>query len=463
MPYIFYDTETTGTETAFDQILQFAAIKTDDNLNELDSFNIRCRIQPYAVPSPEALLVTGVRPALLIDKNLPSHYEAIRLIRAKLMAWSPATFIGYNSIDFDENLLRQALFQTLHPAYLTNTKGNARADVMRIAIAASTYAPGAISVPEDAKGKQTFKLDRLAPANGFQHDDAHEAMADVRATIYVASLLRDKAPDVWGAMSRATRKNDALEYIQSLPVLSLTERSFGRCNSWLVAACGVNQDNSGQVAVFDLAYNPDEYLDLTVGTLINVLNAKTKVIRTVRANAQPIIMPAASAPVTTKALAIPQNELQRRAGVIAANPEFQSRISEALSKRYADKEPPAHVEERIYDGFPCDEDNVLMEKFHLASWPDRLGLIKKFKDERVIEFSRRLIYSDQPAVLPESHSAKLKAWAAERVMTADDVPWMTVPKALAELAELDEQADEADRELLAEIKTYIDGVAARFE
>ncbi len=36
MPYVFYDTETTGTETAFDQILQFAAIKTDDDLNELD-------------------------------------------------------------------------------------------------------------------------------------------------------------------------------------------------------------------------------------------------------------------------------------------------------------------------------------------------------------------------------------------------------------------------------------------
>ncbi len=42
MPYVFYDTETTGTETAFDQILQFAAIKTDDDLNELDRFNIFC-------------------------------------------------------------------------------------------------------------------------------------------------------------------------------------------------------------------------------------------------------------------------------------------------------------------------------------------------------------------------------------------------------------------------------------
>lgn len=44
MPYVFYDTETTGTKTAFDQILQFAAIRTDDDLCELDRFNIRCRL-----------------------------------------------------------------------------------------------------------------------------------------------------------------------------------------------------------------------------------------------------------------------------------------------------------------------------------------------------------------------------------------------------------------------------------
>jgi exonuclease I len=42
--FVFYDTETTGTDTAFDQILQFAAIRTDDNMRELDRFEIRCRL-----------------------------------------------------------------------------------------------------------------------------------------------------------------------------------------------------------------------------------------------------------------------------------------------------------------------------------------------------------------------------------------------------------------------------------
>src|ERR1035438_5535330 len=77
MTYIFYDTETTGKLTAFDQILQFAAIKTDAELNVVDTFNIRCRLLPYIVPSPGALLVTGTTIAA-ITSCLLSHFEMMR-------------------------------------------------------------------------------------------------------------------------------------------------------------------------------------------------------------------------------------------------------------------------------------------------------------------------------------------------------------------------------------------------
>ena len=38
MSLVFYDTETTGTETFFDQILQFAAIRPDADLKVMDRF-----------------------------------------------------------------------------------------------------------------------------------------------------------------------------------------------------------------------------------------------------------------------------------------------------------------------------------------------------------------------------------------------------------------------------------------
>ena len=184
MSYVFYDVETTGTNTFFDQILQFAAIRTDDTLKELDRFNVRCRLLPHVIPSPRALLVTRVTPATLTDTNLPSHYEMIRKIHDTLHAWSPAIFIGFNSLKFDENLLRQALFQTLHPPYLTNTNGNARSDVIRLAHATSLYSPEAITVPTNRSGRQVFQLGPLAAANKYSHHDAHEALADVLATLH---------------------------------------------------------------------------------------------------------------------------------------------------------------------------------------------------------------------------------------------------------------------------------------
>lgn len=113
MGFVFYDVETTGTHKHFDQILQFAAIHTDHDLNELDRFEVRCRLLPHVVPSPTALTVTKVSMELILDPGLPTHYEMICSVAAKLSAWSPAIFIGWNSLEFDEHMLRQALYQCL--------------------------------------------------------------------------------------------------------------------------------------------------------------------------------------------------------------------------------------------------------------------------------------------------------------------------------------------------------------
>ena len=292
MPYVFYDTETTDVSTAFAQILQFAAIKTDDDLNEIERFEIRCRLLPHVIPSPKALLVTGISPETLTDPALPTHYEAVREIRQKLMEWSPAVFIGYNSIAFDEELLRQALFQTLHPAYLTNTNGNQRSDAMRIAHAAHIYQPNTISVPINEKEKQTFKLDRLAPINGFDHSRAHDAMGDVEATIFVADLVKERANGIWQSMRRFVNKKQVVDYVMTESCFALNERYFGHMYSWLVTYCGCNPDYDSQLAVFDLNFDPDEYLSLSVEELIEVFNKSPKPIRVVIANRQPIMMPA---------------------------------------------------------------------------------------------------------------------------------------------------------------------------
>ncbi len=240
MTFIFYDTETTGTDVHFSQILQFAAILTDDDLNPIDQFDIRSRIQPHIVPSIGAMRVTGVTAEQLVDPKIPTHFEMVREIHAVMSGWSPATVVGYNTIRFDEELLRQAFYQSLLPIYLTNTGGNSRLDILKAAQAVYAFAPDALIWPINEKGKPVFKLDQLAPANGFAHENAHDALADVEATIFIAKLIKQRAPEIWQALLRFRGKADASRHALASPYLPVTKPGFGSAKSSLIAALQAN-------------------------------------------------------------------------------------------------------------------------------------------------------------------------------------------------------------------------------
>src|ERR1043166_9545092 len=192
MTFIFYDTETTGLNPAFDQITQFAAIVTDDNFNVVEALSLRCRLQPHVLASPGAVFITGVGPGAITTAPL-SCYEMVKSVREFIRKWSPAVLIGFNSISSDENMLRQAFYQQLHPVYLTNTGGNSRMDVLVFAHAVAAHRPDAIVVPLGDNGRPTFRLGLLAAANGIVLDNAHDALGDTRATLALAKLLKERA------------------------------------------------------------------------------------------------------------------------------------------------------------------------------------------------------------------------------------------------------------------------------
>jgi exodeoxyribonuclease-1 len=194
---IFYDTETSGLSSAYDQILQFAAIRTDDNLDEIGRFEIRSRLLPYIVPSPQAMRVTGQTIDDLLDEARPSFYEMVCELRRQLGAWCPSAFVGYNSMKFDEEFLRQAYYQCLHPPYMTNTGGSRRADAMHLIRAAAVLHPNALEIPLNEAGRKSYRLELLAPANGFAHINAHDALADVEALIHLCRIIQEDCPLLW--------------------------------------------------------------------------------------------------------------------------------------------------------------------------------------------------------------------------------------------------------------------------
>jgi exodeoxyribonuclease I len=460
MAFVFYDTETTGTDTTFDQILQFAAILTDSDFGELDRFEIRCRLLPHVVPAPGALRANRVRPAVLTDPSLPSHYEAVCAIADRLRSWSPAAFIGYNSLSFDETLLRQAFYQNLKPIYLTNTNRSTRGDVLRLVQATRVYAPDCIIVPTADSGRPTLRLDALAPANGFNHANAHDAMGDVEATIFMARLIKQRASEIWGTLLPLAAKPAVIERTMSREILSHTEFFMGKPHSWLVVGCGQNPEYVAQLGVFDLRYDPADYLEMSVEQLIEVMNGRAKAIRCIKANAQPILLPRALAGPDLHNLCIDNNEIERRARLIAETDGFQLRVGEAISNRYTPKEPSNFVEERIYDGFPRRPDEFLMQRFHQVPWEQRAAILRHIEDPRIRELGYRLIYTERPEHLLVQKRVELDKWFAQRMSPNFEAPWLTIVGALEKVEEI-LTGEIKDRELIVEVKVWLESIGQK--
>ncbi len=453
--FVFYDTETTGTETAFDQILQFGAIRTDREFNEIDRFEIRSRLLPYIVPSPGAMCVTNVTIEQITDPTLPSHYEMVRQIRAKLLEWSPAVFIGHNSIRFDENLLRQALYKTLHNPYLTNMNGNCRTDSMRMIQAIARFVPDALDVPRNYRGNQVFKLDQLAPANGFDHDDAHDAIADVKATIYMCRLMAERVPNYWSGFIHFAQKAAVTDFVYEEEVFSLTDFYFSKPYSWIVTTLDANSGNKSEILVFDLSNNPDDLTVMSDEELMVRLETRPKPVRSVRANACPIILPYDDTPEDVRDALLPIDNLRQRAARIKKDSELSKRLFKAFSQIHELKEPSIHVENQIYDGFASDDDQALMDRFHDIDWSQRSALIEQISDKRLRTLGQRLVYVEAPDAMLKSTRAEYDVATARRLMSDDEVPWLTLPKALEQVGDMLNGVDDSKRVLLSDLRGYL--------
>lgn len=457
MNFVFYDTETTGTQTAFDQILQFAAIRTDRDLRELDRFEIRCRLLPNVAPSPGAMRVTGVSVEQLTDASLPSHYQMVRAIKAKLEEWSPAVFIGHNSIAFDENLLRQAFYKTLHPPYLTNTKGNHRMDSLRILQAVDLFAPETFSTPVGENDKPTFRLDLLAPANGFDHRAAHDAMGDVEATIHMCRILAERAGGLWSHFTRHAQKAAVLDFAATEEVFLLSDFYFGEPYCWMVTAIGPNPDNGSEILVYDLSIDPDEIAGLDDEALAARQASPLKPVRGMRANAAPVFLPCAETPDRLSARMADVSLLRERAARLKSIPGLADRLIAAFVGKREPRDPSPHVEEQIYDSFTSGGDTRILSRFHATDWAGRADLLAQLEDRRLVCLGERLIHTEAPEVMDRRAREALDGETAKRLLASDDgVPWLTLPRAIAEAEDMLASASGAEAARLRDLKRYLD-------
>ena len=462
--FVFYDFETSSSNKYWGQIIQIGAVLTNDNLDELDRFDARCRLSPGIIPEAMALIVNKSTPKMLKESNL-SHYEMVRQFVETLKRWGKATYIGFNSIEFDEEFLRCTLFQTLEYPYITSTNGNTRGDILSLARAANLYYPKTLKNPINEKGNDVYKLDQMAPMNGIEHGDAaHSAIGDVLATIGVAKLISKKAPSVWKASMLTMDKTQSLELIKKELFFCTNEYFYGKSRPYVQTYICQHPQYQWPLC-FDLKHDPEPYLKMSLNELEAAMKKQPKFIRTVRHNKHPIIMNPSYGDKFDEYKLIGTTKLEARAKLIRNNKEFVEKIesikrSEAVEKEQSKSQEDLYNEESIYAKFTTAEDNKIMPEFHSTSWDKKLEVISKFKDDRLQYFGKKLLYMEKPESLSKSDFNLIHKDVAKKLLSTNNEKWNTIPRTYSEIdtlrAKFEKQGEPEKLKILDEINAYVE-------
>ena len=281
------------------------------------------------------------------------------------------------------------------------------------------------------KGQIVFKLDQLAPLNGFTSHNAHDALGDVEATIHIASIIRDKAPNLWASILRNREKQDVKERLITGRPMVLVERFGGPPREFIGCFCGYQEGNPNRVGFFNLTNaDPADYLDSDDETLDAAVGTSPIIIRSLAINKFPSLFE----------VEVVDPEIEQRAALIASHLELHERVGKALTRRYADAEPPEHVEQQIYQGFYGHADQMALKSFGSSDWTTRLKLIRGFEDQRLRYLGLRLAMIEKPDLFAANQlvgaaDAIQKKWAH---CPDNRNGWSTFETVEADMAEVEE-------------------------
>ena len=450
MSYVVWDIETDSAQTDWATIIELGAILLDDNFKEKDRFSVRCRMPQDRVPSATALCINKSNVDLITKGNL-SHYEMLVQVEKKFREWSPATFLGYSSINFDDEVLRKEFFKSLKKPYLTNTEGNSRHDALNIVKAAFAIDENVLKTELNDKGNKSMKLESLARLNGFESSGAHSALFDTELTVKVLGLIREKQPDLWREYMNTSTKVVVENMLKQEKMFTINENYFGKNYLFLVAPLHPNSFMHpvykwGQVV--NLSENIEELQKLNYQDLKKAMKKSPRFYKTIKSNKAPIILDKSLAMKIDPYKKIDQNVLNKRAELMKTNEKFSQDICNILREAAEEKmETSSQVdlepEETIYSGGfdTFNKDVPLFQKFHESDWKGKFAMLDKFKDDRLVTFGHNLIYNEAPEILPKDIHRKIKRRIASRILSTNKEKWWTVSAFYSECDEIRENED----------------------
>ena len=449
MNYVIWDIETDSAQLDWATMIEVGAILLDENFKEKERFSARCRMPQDRVPSATALCINKSNVDLITKGNM-SHYEMIAQLEKKFKEWSPATFMGFSSVGFDDEILRREFFKSLRKPYLINTEGNSRHDALNMIKAAFAIDENVLKTELNPKGNKSMKLESLARLNGFDSKDAHSALFDTELTVNVLRLLKDRQPDLWHEYLKTKSKVVVENLIKQEKMFTINENFFGKNYLFLVAPLHPNSwmhpiYKWGQVV--NLSSNIEELQKLNYLDLKKEMKKSPRFFKTIKSNKAPIILDKSLGMKVDPYKKIGVNLLNKRAELMKTNEKFSQDICNILKEAAEEKMETAsqedlEPEESIYSGgFINSKDEALFPKFHNAEWKEKLAILDKFQDDRLVTFGHGLIFNEAPEILPKDIHKKIKRRIASRILSTNKEKWWTVSAFYSECDEIRENED----------------------
>ena len=460
--FLFYDLETYGTDPRRSRIAQFAAIRTDVELNPVeDPYDFLVRPADDLLPSPTATLITGISPQHALREGIPEAEAFARISEA--MSVPETCTLGYNSLRFDDEFVRYGLFRNFHDPYEREWRGgNSRWDLLDVMRLAHALRPEGIAWPLRDDGTPSFKLEHLAEANGVREGDAHEALSDVRALIGMAKKLKTAQPKLWDYTLKLRDKKFAgrmLDTVAMTPVLHVSQRfPAARLCAAAVVPLTRHPKIDNRVIVFDLHEPPDALLALEADEIADRLYTpaadlppgESRIpLKEVHLNRSPMLIEWAHLRDADfgrlridPALAESRAEQLRDAGPA---------LTEKIRRIYADRAPPEtlDVDGSLYDGFLLDGDRRKFPDVR-STPPPLLGQRDfAFQDARLPELLFRYRARNWPESLSTSEAQRWNEYRRMRLTQDRGLSEFTFDTHRAEIAALRlARADDAHAQAL---------------
>ncbi|MEX0617660.1 MAG: exodeoxyribonuclease I [Pseudohongiellaceae bacterium] len=424
----WYDFETFGSDPRRDRASQFAGIRTDEELNIVgDPLEIFCRASDDFLPSPEACLVTGITPQQTLREGVP-EYEFARLIHEQFSV--PDTCVaGYNSIRFDDEVVRQLFYRNFYDPYEREWKaGNSRWDIIDMVRLCAALRPEGINWPRREDGSISFQLDRLTVANDIEHSSAHDALADVTATIAMAKLVRTAQPKLYDYAYRLRSKQAVLAQIdlaENRPLLHVSSMysAASGCLALVMPLCRHPTDNNG-IIVYDLREDPDLWLSLPEEDIRRRIFSSQQdlpegvariPLKTLHINRCPMVATAT----------LLDSKLASRYGIdLAGSQKYWRRIQSDVHVKakvcaaFGSREPSGEQDPdfMIYSGgFFGEADRQAMERVRQCSGAELVKLKLPFQDSRLPEMLFRYRARNFPDTLTSLEQERWQKFRASRL------------------------------------------------